>query len=126
MGIEHVSLLGVTWNFIFYSRFKNHKFYVCIRDKRVIKIDWNPWYAIFSTACSIVYKYCTRPIRRHLYSGILQDSLDRKYVYRTELNLPCLSCMDLDIGQNWTYPTSPVWICNLYKEQNWTDPVFPA
>ena len=32
---------------------------------------------IFSTACSIEYKYCTRPIRRHLYSGIFKDPLDR-------------------------------------------------
>ena len=37
------------------------------RDKRVIEIGYQLKYVIFSTACSIVYKYCTRPIRRHLY-----------------------------------------------------------
>ena len=31
-----------------------------------------------STACSIVYKYCTRPITRHLYSGICKDPLNTK------------------------------------------------
>ena len=56
------------------------------RDKRVTEIDWNLWYAIFST-CSIVYKYCTRPIRRHLYSGIFKDSLDTKHkIFKNRLN----------------------------------------
>ena len=36
------------------------------RDKRVIEIDYHLKYAIFSKACSIVYKYCTRPISKHL------------------------------------------------------------
>ena len=40
-----------------------------IRDKRVTEIDYQLKYAIFSTACSIVYKYCTRP-SKNLYSGI--------------------------------------------------------
>ena len=52
---------------------------IYLRDKRVTEIDCNLWYAIFSTACSIVYKYCTRPIRRYLYSGIFKVPLDRKY-----------------------------------------------
>ena len=46
---------------------------------RVTEIDSNLWYATFSTACFIVYKYCTWPIRRHLYSRIFKDSLDKKY-----------------------------------------------
>ena len=46
------------------------------RDKRVTEINWNLWYMIFSTAGSIVYKYCTRPICRHLYSGIFKDYKD--------------------------------------------------
>ena len=44
-----------------------------IRDKRVTEIDYQLKYAIFSTACSIGYKYCTRPIRKHLYLGIFKD-----------------------------------------------------
>jgi len=31
------------------------------------------------TACSIAYKYCTRPIIKHLYSGIFKDPLNRKH-----------------------------------------------
>jgi len=53
--------------------------YVLSRDKRVAEIDYQLKCAIFSTACSIVYKYCTRPIRRHLYSGIFKDPLDMKH-----------------------------------------------
>jgi len=49
---------------------------VITRDKRVTEIDYQLKYAIFSTACSIVQKYCTRPISKHLYSGIFKDSLD--------------------------------------------------
>ena len=45
------------------------------RDKRVTEIDYQLKYAMFSTACSIVYKYCTRPISKHLYSGIFKDIL---------------------------------------------------
>ena len=48
---------------------------VRVRDKRVTEIDYQLKYAIFSTACSIVYKYCTRPISKHLYSGIFKDPL---------------------------------------------------
>ena len=50
-----------------------------IRDKRVAEIDYRLKYVIFSTACPTMYKYCTRPIRRHLYSGIFKDSLDTKH-----------------------------------------------
>ena len=49
------------------------------RDKRVTEIDYQLKYAIFSTACSIVYKYCTRPFSKHLYSGIFKDPLDTKH-----------------------------------------------
>ena len=49
------------------------------RDKRVTEIDYQLKYAIFSTACSIVYKYCTRPTSKHLYSGIFKDPLDTKH-----------------------------------------------
>ena len=45
------------------------------RDKRdqLKKLE----HAIFATADSIVYKYCsTRPISKHLYSGIFKDLLD--------------------------------------------------
>ena len=42
------------------------------RYKRVTEIDYQLKHAIFSTACSVVYKYCTRPISKHLYSGILR------------------------------------------------------
>ena len=44
------------------------------------QLNWNLRYAIFSTAGSIVYKYCTRPISRHLYAGIFKDPLDTKYL----------------------------------------------
>ena len=50
-----------------------------IRDKRVREKDYQLKYAIFSTACSIVYKYCTRPISKHLYSGIFKDPLYTKH-----------------------------------------------
>ena len=49
------------------------------RDKRVTEIDYQLKYAIFSTACSIVYKYCTLPISKHLYLGIFNNSLDTKH-----------------------------------------------
>jgi len=49
------------------------------RDKKVTEIDYQLKYAIFSTACSIVCKYCTRPISKHLYSGIFKDPLDTKH-----------------------------------------------
>ena len=42
-------------------------------DKRVAEFDYKPM------ICSIVYKYCTRTISKHLYSGIFKDSLDTKY-----------------------------------------------
>ena len=50
-----------------------------IRDKRVTEIDYQLKYAIFSTACSIGYKYCTRPISKPLYLRILKDPLDTKH-----------------------------------------------
>ena len=49
------------------------------RAERVTEIDYQIKYAIFSTACSIVYKYCTRPISKHPYSGIFKDPLDTKH-----------------------------------------------
>ena len=58
-----------------------------VRDKRVLEIDYQLKYAIFSTICSIVYKYCTRPISKHLYSGIFKDSLDTKHkIFKNRLN----------------------------------------
>ena len=57
------------------------------REKIVTEIDWNLWYAIFSTACSIVYKYCTWPISKHLYLGIFKDPLDTKHkIFKNRLN----------------------------------------
>ena len=57
------------------------------RDKRVTEIDYNLLYAIFSTACSIVYTYCTRPISKHLYSGLFKDPLDKKHkMFKNRLN----------------------------------------
>ena len=59
----------------------------CTEDKRVIEIDYQLKYAIFSTACSTVYKYCTRPISKHLYSGIFKDPLDTKHkIFKKRLN----------------------------------------
>ena len=46
---------------------------------RVTEIDFQLKYAIFSTACSIVYKYCTRPINKHLCSVKFKDPLDTKH-----------------------------------------------
>ena len=64
------------------------------RDKRATEIDWNLWYAIFFTLCSIVYKYCTQPIRRHLYSGIFKDPFDRKYkIFKNRQNLKMICSM---------------------------------
>ena len=61
--------------------------------KRVTEINWNLRYAIFSTAGSIVYKYCTRPISRYLYSGILflwiRNTKSSKIDY---IHTICLSC----------------------------------
>ena len=62
-------------------RFSHKNVFVWRRDKRVTEIDYNLWYAIFSTECSIVYKYCTRPISKHLYSGIFKDPLDTKHKF---------------------------------------------
>jgi len=57
------------------------------REKRVTEIDYQLKYAIFSTACSIVYKNCTRPISKHLYSGIFKDPLDTKHmIFKKRLN----------------------------------------
>ena len=50
-----------------------------IRDKRVREKDYQLKYAIFSTACSIVYKYCTRPFSKHLYLWIFKDPLDTRH-----------------------------------------------
>ena len=50
-------------------------------------------YAIFSTACSIVYKYCTRPISKHLYSGIFKDPLTTKHkIFMFKIGVFFLSC----------------------------------
>ena len=52
-------------------------------------MKWNLWNAIFSKAVSIVYKNCTRPISRHLYSRLFKDPLDmaiEKRIYREEFN----------------------------------------
>ena len=57
------------------------------RDKRVTEIDYKLKYAIFSTACSIVHKYCTRPISGHLYTGIFKDPFDMKHKsFKNRLN----------------------------------------
>ena len=45
--------------------------FVSIRDKRDTEIEYQLKYAIFSTACSIVYKYCTP------YANIQQTSVFR-------------------------------------------------
>ena len=58
--------------------FKHYQKIECARDKRVTEIDYHLYHAIFSTACSIVYKYCTIPISKHLYSGIIKDPFNRK------------------------------------------------
>ena len=51
------------------------------------QINWNLWYAIFSTAGSIAYKFCTRPISRHLYSGIFKEHLNKKHkIFKNKLN----------------------------------------
>ena len=42
--------------------------------QRSIKTYYN-----LSTACSIVYKYCTQPISKHPYSEIFKDPLDTKH-----------------------------------------------
>ena len=50
--------------------------------------NWNLWYAIFFTADSIVYKYCTRLISRHLYSEIFKDPLEKKYkIFKNRRNV---------------------------------------
>ena len=52
-----------------------------VRDKRVTEIDYQLKYAIFSTAFSIVYKYCTRPISK------FKDPLDTKHkIFKKRLN----------------------------------------
>ena len=54
---------------------------------RVTEIDYQLKYAIIPKACSIVYKYCTRPISKHLYSGIFKDPLDTKHkIFKNRLN----------------------------------------
>ena len=63
--------------------------FVKTRDKTVTEIDYQLKYAIFSTACSIVYKYivynfCTRPISKRLYSGIFKDTKHKIFKKKTE------------------------------------------
>ena len=56
-------------------------------DKRVTEIEYQLKYAIFSTACSIAYKCCTRPISKHLYSGMFKDPLATKHkIFKKRLN----------------------------------------
>ena len=58
---------------------------------------WNI-FEIFSTACSIVYKYCTRPISKHLHSGIFKDPLDMKHkIFKKKTIHKCyVSCLKLE------------------------------
>ena len=63
---------------LFSSKFPSNIYSFLFGDKRVTEINCQLKYAIFSTAYSIVYKYCTRPISNHLYSGIFKDFLDTK------------------------------------------------
>ena len=52
-------------------------------------------YAIFSTACSIVYKYCTRPISNHLF----KDPLDTKHKIfnkKKTVFINVVSCLKLE------------------------------
>ena len=73
------SFIILKLSIINHDYFYNSKILLETGDKRVTEIDYQLKYAIFSTACSIVNKYCTRPIRRHLYSGIFKDPLNRKW-----------------------------------------------
>ena len=60
-------------------RVYNNLFWIFLRDKKVTETNYQLKYAIFSTTCSIMYKYCTRPISKHLYSGIFKNPLDTKH-----------------------------------------------
>ena len=61
---------------MYYSKHFCHVEVFRTRDKRVTEIDYQLKYAIFSTACSIVYNCVqTRPISKHLYSGIFMDPI---------------------------------------------------
>ena len=63
------------------------------RDKRVTEIDCKLKYAIFSTACSIVYKYCTRPISGHQRAKLKRVALNETLEFPFwGLNI----CVDLD------------------------------
>ena len=54
-------------------------FYKCNSEMRELQRSINTYNVrYFSTACSFVYNYCTRPISKHLYSGIFKDPLNRK------------------------------------------------
>ena len=64
---------------------------------KVTEIDYQLKYAIFSTACSIVYKDCTQPISKHLYSGIFKDSLDTKHkIFQKQTEFINVSCLKLE------------------------------
>ena len=90
--------LAYTTNIIRTVVFQFHSFMGSTRDKRVTEIDYQLKYAIFSTACSIVYKYCTRPISKHLYSGIFKDPLDTKHkIFKKDWIHECyVSCLKLE------------------------------
>ena len=66
--------------------------------RKYSKIDYQLKYAIFSTACSIVYKYCTWPISKHLNLGIFKDPLDTKHkIFKKRLKYKCyVSCLKLE------------------------------
>ena len=95
----------------------------CTRDKRVTEINWNLKYAIFSTACSIVYKFCTRPISKHLYSGIVKDPLGTKHkIFKCKIFMifyvKYLDCVSVTNSVYFTFPTLPTTICNLLQKIN--------
>ena len=55
--------------------------------KKVLKDRLSAKICYIFPACSIVYNYSTRPISKHLYSGIFKDPLDTKHkIFKKRLN----------------------------------------
>jgi len=72
---------GMFWFFIGYTQSE-------IRELKGLIETYG--YAIFPTVCSIVYKFCTRPISKHLYSGIFKNPLVMKHkIFKNRLNSLC-------------------------------------
>ena len=70
-----------------------------------------------------MYKFCTRPIRKHLYSGIVKDPLGTKHkIFKCKIFMifyvKYLDCVSVTNSVYFTFPTIPTTICKLLQKIN--------